>query len=68
MSHPNLRIGIEIDVVPTALLAENYKNNPTTEYRMEGLLYAGMNRSGRKGDEYISKRCERELSCTVLTT
>ena len=41
-----LNMCIEIGVVPAALLAENYKNNSSTEYRMEGLLYAYRNMRG----------------------
>jgi hypothetical protein len=44
ISWPNLCI--KIGVVPTALLAENYKNNPIAEYRMEALLYADRNLRG----------------------
>jgi hypothetical protein len=34
------------------LLAKDYKNNPTAEYRMEGLLYADMNMGGA-GEESV---------------
>ena len=44
ISWPNLCI--KVGILPMALLAENYENNPITEYRMEGLLYADRNMTG----------------------